>query len=1227
MSDTTTQEPSAPAEGDPASGGGTTARRREGGGDPLFRNAYALMLNTGVSAVLGLGYWLIAARYYSPDAVGRGSAAIAAMKFLAGITAVTLTGALARFIPVSGRRTGRFVLRTYLASSLVVAVAAAVFLLTLRMWGPSYHFLHGLVPGLVFVGAVVAWSLMTLQDGVLTGLRRAVWVPVGNTVFSTGKLILLVVCAAAVPAAGVFVSWVAAIGLSVLPLGWLVFRRLVPRHVEATADRATPPSAREVRRFLAGDYTGSLFALAVVYLVPVIVASQISPKDNAYFYITSTIGGTIDLLAINMGASLTVEGAHDPARIAQNLRAALGRMARIMIPACMFLAVFAPYVLRVFGPGYASQGGPLLRFMAIASLTRVLFEAYFGVLRAQSRTSRIALLQGLLCVLVLGSTMALLRPMGIVGAGVAELSSQSVIAVIACFGLVRILRSGESPVVAGSAAAPEEWTVPVAPESPGDPGEDEDTLVFGTGRASRGGQDEDTLALGVRLDFDHPERRPFVPPGPLPPLASATALPAPLPPAVPTPAVRRAKPRPPLRPARTPRDRIAGSAGWLLLAAALALYWLPLRGMDDASLDRMNGLGLISVLPYATLGGAALLVVAFCWTLWLRTPRTLLLLAVLVATVVSLHAVPALLESQPRFATAWQHAGFIEYVDRTGTARPYLDARFSWPGFFAAVSLVTRACGVTDLTEVLRWWPSAMEVLYLVPLALMLRAVRAGWRAKWCAAWLFVLCGWVGQDYFSPQSINVFLYLMFVAVLLVWFRSPHERAGRRIPGEADVRPAGRSDLAVLLGVLVALFAASVVSHQLTPFMMLGVAAALVVWRRSTPRGLPVLCGVLVIAWVGFLAEPYWSGHFDDLFGGMGSLGGNVSSSVSGRMQGGSRIHELVLYARVSLAAGVLALAGVGWLRRRLTGISDRAMLILVLIPFLGFGMQSYGGEMALRVFLFATPGACVLGALAFFPRASSDNGSVFGRGPSAGPGSWRGPLAALLAGWVLILGFLVARWGNESFERVRTGEVAAMDYVYAHDTPTARLLWPTQDTVNDVTPSLPWSARDMDKVNYRGVLAPADPSRVDAMVADLKAAGPRSYLVITTGTATYLELDAGYPADWQRRVVAALDARPDLRKVLSDKDAAVYETATPVPGAVPRPVLGRVGPVVTWTPWTVGGAIAAVALLMLLAARELVRVLVEPERRRRTMRVTFYLALPLLAVFLFSLVDRFRTLS
>ncbi|MFE9419420.1 lipopolysaccharide biosynthesis protein [Streptomyces griseofuscus] len=1163
MTDTTT------APGPEAAKAPGTARAP--GGGPLLRNAYALMLNTGISAVLGLGFWLAAAHYYSDAAVGRGSAAIAAMKLLAGLTAVTLTGALARFIPVSGKRTGRFVFRTYAGSSLVVALAAGVFLGTLDAWGPSYRFLHGLLPGLGFVAAVVAWNLLTLQDGVLTGLRSAPWVPVGNTVFSAVKLVLLAAFAVAVPATGVFVSWVAAIATSVVPLGWLVFRRLVPRHVAATAGRAGPPPAREVGRFLAGDYTGSLFSLAVVYLVPVIIAAQVSSAENAYFYITTTISGTCNLLAVNMGASLTVEGSHDPERLAANARAALWRMARIMLPISVALFLGAPWILGVFGAGYADAATGLLRLFAVGTLLRVVMETYFAVLRAQSRTAGLAWLQGLLCVLVLGLTLLLLPRMGLAGAGVAEISSLAVIVSIAAPRLWRTVRAGPVP---------------------------------GSGRGAGGvpdavAPDGDLADLGLREE--EPVRRR------VPAWARERMAEKAVPPAGPEPAPD------PAPPSRHLRSTLLITS---LLITALLLYWLPALRLGEGDLDRMGGLGLVSVLPWPTLLGAALLVVVFAGLLWQRREHRALLLVTLLVTVVSLHALPAVIETEPRFATAWQHLGFLDYIDRTGSAVPDLDARWSWPGFFAVAAFVGRACGVTDFTEVIRWWPTALQLAYLAPMLLLVRSVRADWRAKWTGVWLFVLCGWVGQDYFSPQGFTFLLYLLFTAVLLVWFRPPRALTARLRPGEAEPPPLDRLGRTVLLLLLLGLYAATVPAHQLTPFVMLGVLAALVLLRRCELRGLPLLCAVLVAVWLGFMAEPYWSGHFDDLFGGIGGIGGNVSTSVSGRIQGGDPTHKLVLYTRVLLAGAVLALACGGWWRRRLHRYRERSLPVLTFVPFLGFGMQSYGGEMALRVFMFAVPGAALLGALALFPRPTGSRRPVVALG------------AALLAGLLLMGGFLVARWGNEPFERTRPGEVAAMNWVYAHDRPTVRLLWLSNDTVNDVTSSLPWGAKDMERVDYVPTLAPTDPARVAGLVEALKGAGPQSYLLVNESQVTYLRLDAGYPTAWGPRLTRSLDARPELTKVLVNDDVTVYALRARPPGPVPEPRPGPIGPRVTWTPWSVVGALSAVVLMLLLAAREVVRVAVRPGvRQLRLLQGSFWFSLPLLAVVLAVLVQRFLTLK
>ncbi|MGX4688801.1 lipopolysaccharide biosynthesis protein [Streptomyces sp. JNUCC 63] len=1323
MSDATTartdsSDPSVAPTAEPQPTAGRKLRPLErgggsGGGNQLFHNAYALILNTGISAVLGLGFWLAAARYYTEDAVGRGSAAIAAMKFLAGLTAVTLTGALARFLPVAGRTASRLIFRTYAASSVIVALAAAAFLLTLDAWGPSYHFLHGLLSGLGFIAAVVAWSLLTLQDAVLTGLRSALWVPVGNTVFSAVKLGLLVALAAALPTTGVFVSWVASIAASAVPLGWLVLRRLVPQHMKATQGQTQPPTLRKIGRFLTGDCTGSLFSLAVVNLVPVIVAAQVSSADNAYCYIAMTITSTVNMLAINMGASLTVESSHDPARLAANTRAALRRMVRIMLPVCGGLFLGAPVILGMFGGGYADAATPLLRWFAVGALLRVVMEIYFAALRAQSRTSGLACLQGLLCVLVLGLTLLLLPRMGLTGAGVAEVSSLSVIVAIAAPGLYRIVRA--DPPAAVSAALdgkPADLDTADAATRPR-----EGVTHRGPARALSTSLDSTTPTPGVQPDADHLERRPEVQPGSGTP-ASRTpspngprrdgdaadhrptragrpslALPVPRnePHAAPPPLdkpeggeegkappgsgsvpaaevpscakeppqarqsgkilqagcapkarrtwqVRRAKGGRHARKGEQARgnasqDPFSHSAGYarvtaggtvvaVLLATALGLYWLPALGLHDRDLDRMDGLGLVSVLPGPTLLGAALLTVVFASLLWMDRQHRLLLPAALLATVVSLHALPAVIETEPRFATAWQHLGFLEHIDRTGSALPYLDARWSWPGFFAVADFVAQACGVTDMTEVIRWWPVVMQLLYLAPMFLLMRSIRAGWRAKWAGAWIFVMGNWVGQDYFSPQGFTYLLYLVFVAMLLVWFQPPHVLGTGLRPGEVEVKPTNRRQRTVLLLVVIGLFGTTVSAHQLTPFMMLGVLTALVLLGHCELRGLPILFAVLVAVWVGFVAEPYWSGHFNELFGGFGGVGSNVSSSVSGRINGGSSAHKRVLYARLALAGGVMAMACWGWWRRRKAKYRERSLPVLAFAPFLGFGMQSYGGEMALRVFMFALPGAALLAGLALFPHTSV-TAAERNRG-RVGPA----PLAALLVGLLLMGGFLVVRWGNESFDRVRTGEVAAMDYVYARDDPTVRLLWMSRDTAHDVTPALPWGARDMEKVHYVPTLAPTDPMLVSNLVKALKDAGPRSYLMINESQAVLLELNAGYSATWKTRLIRTLDQRQELKRVFTNDDATIYALRKEPDGKPVNADPGPNGPRVTWTPWSVVGALAAVALILLLVVREVVRVAMAPGvRQQRRLQSGFLFSLPLLVALVASLVERFSTLA
>ena len=74
---------------------------------PLYRNAYALMANTAGNSILGLLYWVLAARTFPDAAVGRGNALISLMMLVSTFTQLNWSGALIRFLPRAGRSARR----------------------------------------------------------------------------------------------------------------------------------------------------------------------------------------------------------------------------------------------------------------------------------------------------------------------------------------------------------------------------------------------------------------------------------------------------------------------------------------------------------------------------------------------------------------------------------------------------------------------------------------------------------------------------------------------------------------------------------------------------------------------------------------------------------------------------------------------------------------------------------------------------------------------------------------------------------------------------------------------------------------------------------------------------------------------------------------------------------------------------------------------------------------
>jgi O-antigen/teichoic acid export membrane protein len=403
---------------------------------PLYQNSYALVLGAAGTSILGVAYWAVATHAYPARDVGVQSALVSTMLFLAGLSQLSLNSVLIRFLPVSGRRSGRLIGVAYAASTAAAVVAASIFVVGTPLWSSRLAFLlHDPAWFVAFVAATAVWCVFALQDSVLAALRRATWVPAENIGVSVAKIALLLLFESRLVHAGLFASWTIPAAGAVVAVNLLLYRTVVPttKGVASIEDY----TLRGVTRFAGGNYVGFIFYAASANLLPLLVLSRSGPTEAAYFFLPWTITSALLVVAASTATSLTVETVRDMDRLHSYCRRTLLHTLAMLALPVAFLFIATPELLHLFGSGYAHHGATTLRLLTLGSLPNAVVLIGLGLLRIRGRVVQLAALQGVLCVLILGLSYLLLPRYGITGVGVAFASSQTIGAMWLLLGSLR----------------------------------------------------------------------------------------------------------------------------------------------------------------------------------------------------------------------------------------------------------------------------------------------------------------------------------------------------------------------------------------------------------------------------------------------------------------------------------------------------------------------------------------------------------------------------------------------------------------------------------------------------------------------------------------------------------------------------------------------------------------------------------------------------------------------
>jgi hypothetical protein len=368
---------------------------------------------------------------------------------------------------------------------------------------------------------------------------------------------------------------------------------------------------------------------------------------------------------------------------------------------------------------------------------------------------------------------------------------------------------------------------------------------------------------------------------------------------------------------------------WLVLGLATVSFIIGVPSIHHASSVKSQW-GLIGTASPAWTVSFLLTALGMVLAIRKRSISAGVAATILIAVVLRLPR--SLANDMPMFAWTYKHIGVVDYIQHAHSLARGVDIYNGWPGLFALTAWFSDLTGVSA-TTLAHWFTPA----FFTPLfALMVYGVARAWGLAplpaVTAMFMAVCFNWVLQDYYSPQAMAMLLAAGVLAII----------------GMSRERPTA-------VWLLVILFTAATITHQLTPFWLLLVVGLLAITRRLKPWWIVVPLAVLLIAqvfynWDQVSQFPLLSLDF------LKNTQTNVMRWNPDPVLG----QRVVSYGNKTLSAAIWGGTALVLLYRWRKKQQFWSLGVLALAPMAILGGQDYGGEAIFRVYLYCLIGCSVV---------------------------------------------------------------------------------------------------------------------------------------------------------------------------------------------------------------------------------------------------------------------------
>jgi O-antigen/teichoic acid export membrane protein len=391
--------------------------------DSLIKNSIYLILTSLINSGIGFLFWVVAARYYTPNDIGITSAIFSSISLVSMISAIGLQRALVFYLP-RDKNTDKIIsscLAMNIASSIMFS---SVFILGLRIWSPGLiPILNSLQNILLFIIVTMAISVSGLIGAAFTAGRRSSFQMFKETTYHIVKLCPLIFLVS-FGSIGIVLS----IGIGLLlsiAIGFLLLFKVWKYLPGLKLD----PIIKNMASFSAGNYISDIFYNLPILVLPIMILDVISAKSAGYFYIAIMMSSLLYGISQSISNSLLVESS-DKDKFWSNVNKSIKFSMIILIPGILLFAIFGKFILNIFNPSYAENATMTLIILSTASIPLSLITIFNTVRNAQHRVMSMIKMNVIVAGITLMLSIPLINIMNIEGVAISYLIANTVGALI-----------------------------------------------------------------------------------------------------------------------------------------------------------------------------------------------------------------------------------------------------------------------------------------------------------------------------------------------------------------------------------------------------------------------------------------------------------------------------------------------------------------------------------------------------------------------------------------------------------------------------------------------------------------------------------------------------------------------------------------------------------------------------------------------------------------------------